>query len=794
MDVKRVLAMAVRSLGRRPGFAIMVLFCLAAGLAVSVAAAGVAKQVLIDPLPFEEAEGLRVLYRSDDADRRTGLTYGAAGDIAQSAAFDGVAVVHVPTFDEGIVLTGGDVPERVEGLRVSPTFFEVLDVRPERGRPFDTSPTGGQEVLVSHAAWQTRFGGAEVVGRRVEVGGEPATIVGVLPASFRYEVNPEAEVFVATRPAPQLAADREARIFHVLARTDLQGTDLQSVLAGVDRGIREAAPQDDLPTLRAAPVRDFFFGDVRRPLLFLAAAGALTLLVAVVNITLLILARAQERAPTDSVRLAIGAGRVQLVAGPVAEAVILGLVAAILGLLGADLLVSGFAGFVTGELPVRGLALDLPLMAGALVLGVGATATAALLATAGTRTVDLGALRARNRGLDRRALRRWNLLIGAQTALVAFLLVAAGLTGRSLMKMLDVDPGFDPVQAWSIPFELPRDRYGSLERVDDFMRQAESALGNRPEIMAVGAASNLPLTPGWSGLVEFRDREWGEQARPSVGWEVASPGYFRAMGIPTREGRTFTDRDGPDAPRVAVINETMARELWPEGGAVGAMISASGRPDDWARVVGVVGDVHRETLTRDPGPAMYVPHGQLVPLTSGEMVVRAAPGAAASAAAAARAALLELEPGTVIGAVRGLDYLIRNDTAASRLQGALLGLFAITALLLGLAGIFGVVSYAVSRRSRELGIRMALGSTPTAVMRRVLGQGLLPVMAGGLAGLFLAYSTGAYFEHLLFETSAADPLVFLGLPPLLAATAAAALLIPALRAARTDPARVLTTN
>lgn len=789
MSWSTLLKVGMRSLRRRPGYSSMVILCLGAGLAVAVGAGGLTRRVLLDPLPYGSAEELVVLHRSAETGARGGVSFGAYADLAASGIFADVAAVLVPTFDDAIVLTEGPHPERVPGLRVTTSFFRTLAVTPALGRTFDRSLDGESEAILSHEAWRRRWGGSrDVVGATIQVGDRAVRVAGVLPRDFRYDLEPTAEVFLSMDVPPELAGNRDHRILQVVGRTAVPIPPLAGRLEVLDVEIQRAAPWSQAPPLRAAPIRDYFHGDLRRPLLYLAIAGALTLLVAAVDVALLLMARAQERRASDRVRVAFGAARSDLARTAVAEALVLGAAGALLGLIGGAALVRAFGALAPDLVPAEGLRIDAALTTVTLLVALVATGAAAAL-TAPSGRIEPGALRSRGGSLEPGTMRRWNLLVAAQSALVAFLLVAAGLSARSLDRLLDVDPGFETVESWTLRFALP-DGYETLDRIGRYVRLAEQQLEAHPAIDAAGLVSNLPLSPGWFG--EFAVRSRDPAAAPAdVGWEIASPGYFDAMRIPVLAGRGFRNSDDADAPPVAVVNERLARQYWPEGEAVGARISGTGVEGPWLEVVGVVGDVRQDGLARDVEPMMYVSAGQLFPIPPGQVVVRSAAGAGAAAANAARSTLLEVEPGTVVSGLRGMDDLIRQDTTDTRLQSALLALFGATALFLGLAGLFGVVSFAVNRRRREIGIRIAVGSSHLRVAGRILMSGLVPVALGTGIGLALALLAGSQLQHLLFDVSPADPLVFLSLPLLLVGTATIALLWPAHLAARTDPARVL---
>lgn len=429
-----------------------------------------------------------------------------------------------------------------------------------------------------------------------------------------------------------------------------------------------------------------------------------------------------------------------------------------------------------------------------LLFGLGAALVPALLAAGVPGLKVSGAPQApgtRGGTSSRSSRRAAAVLTGVEACLVFVLLVGTGLTLRSLQKLTRVDPGFDVEATVALQLRTPDGQYDTRESFSDFVRRMEERVEAVPGVGAAGTITNLPLAPAsWAGSFNIEGRPLpGDQV--TVDWEVASGGYFEAAGIPVLRGRTFGTEDRPDAPMTVVINETLAELWWPDSDPLGARVSGYGAEGPWQTVVGVVGDVKQQGLEHEARGFLYVPTTQVFPWPERELVVRSTVGNPASLVPAVRSALRELEPRLVIGAVRTLDTLVRDSSGAFRLRAVLLASFGTLALLLGMAGIYGVAAHSVRSARREIGVRMAVGADGRSVARWALLSGVIPVTAGIAAGLAVSLALAGFLDGLVYGVSPSDPRILTGTALFLLASGGAAVLPTALRAGRVDPVRLL---
>lgn len=828
------LRQGVRSLRRRPALVAVVVLTLALGIGANSAVFAILQEVVLRPLPYRAADRL-VLVRTEAPAAGADLSGVPVADYLdlrrEARRFEGLAAIHRPDLDERVVLRGEGPPERVSAGRVHGGFFRLLGVGPALGRAFtaaDAEPGAPPVALLAHGAWERRFGGDPgVVGRTVRLNGEPHTVVGVLPERFEFELGTEEpEFWLPARWPAALEADREAHLLHVVGRL-APGADREAAAADLGRIARRLEAEHPETNggrrFRATSLHEAMVGDVTPALRVLGLAALLVLLVACVNVSVLLLARGDRRREEIAIRRAMGAtpGRVGRVVRT--EGLLLAAAGAVpgvvLGLVGARVLTRLSPVHIPRLEAVRP---DPALLGFVAVLCVAAGLLAGALPAARARRQGPGHLLG-DRGSVGRPGGRFDLsraLVAAEAGLVLVLLSGAVLASRSLGKLLNVDPGFDPGGRVTLSVDLPPDEYRSPEAMGRFLERARRRAEAVPGVRRVGFVSNTPLDPAsWWGPLHVRGRDIarGEQ-QPVTDWEAASPGYFRAVGIPLLRGRAFRPEDDADAPAVAVINETMARRLWPDGDPIGAMISGISPEGPWRRVVGVVGDVKQQGLGSETRPHMYIHWAQVATGASsfqlvawtGEDVGSASPddapgagagreagtgGAGATPAAgvtgALRTAIRELDARAVVGPPRPLEELIRSSAARTRFHAVLLGTFGALALLLGLAGIYGVVSHWVGGRRREIGVRAALGAAPVRVLGLVLRQGLAPTAAGAVAGLLVVLLGGRVMEGLLFGVSPRDPITLAGVAAAVLSGAALAALLPAVRAMRLEPARVL---
>ncbi|MEE9577089.1 MAG: ABC transporter permease [Gemmatimonadota bacterium] len=789
---------ALRALLRNPGFAAVAVVTIALGIGVNTAIFSVVNAVVLQPLPFPEPDRLVTVW--EDLERRGGPQQEWTGRSTfadwreYNATFEGMAAVTgwAPN------LTGADRPERLNGALVSPRYFSVLGVEPAAGRGFlaeEEAPGNAQVVVLSHELWQRRFGGdPDVLGSSLKLSGESRTVVGILPPGFRGPIVSGAELW-SPLPIDPAMDDRGNYYLRVIGRL-ASAASIDAAAADMDRvaaGIAEANPIDyrDVGVV-LVPLRETVAGSVRTPLLVLLGAVGLILLIACANVANLLLARASVRERELAVRGALGAGPLRLARQLLTESVVLalagGLLGVLLGVWGTALLVR----FAPAGLP---RASEIGIHPDVLVFALGASVlTGLLFGMAPALSLPRGrfgsALREGGRGSSSAAGSRLRSgLVVVQLALGMSVLTAAGLLLRSFAELRGVDPGFRVENTLSGRLIFPSARYEEAGEVAAIVEQLEESLGAVPGVASVGAVTVLPL----SGLVT--DISFGIEARmpepgdePAADARRATPGFFETMGVPLLEGRVFEAGDRADALPVVIISESLAEKHFRGESPIGARIKVGGvrNPEaPWWTIVGVVGSVRSRALDRIPEPEIYLPVAQRPP--RGLSFVVRAEGDPAALMQGFREAVWSVDADMPVSQLATLEDTFAASLAPQRFLAWLLGTFAALALLLGSVGIYSVMAYMVSRRTREIGIRMALGARPADVMRATMRRGLALTAAGLALGLAGALAASRALTSLLFEISPTDPVTLGVVATLLAGAALFACYWPARRATRVDP-------
>jgi putative ABC transport system permease protein len=797
-ELRSDVSYSIRTLLRAPGFALVAILTLGLGIGATSSIFGVVQNVLLQPLPYPAADRLHnvgmlypdgTLYRSLSAPDFMSLR-------AESRVFESVESYSGGTF----TLLGSGEPKEVRGASVSDGLLAVLDFGFTLGRGFsrdEFEPGRGMVAVLDHGFWQREFGGDRgVLGRTVVVGGDPYEIVGVLAPDARlphpvemYAPLEYDETFNATTDV-----SRRGEYLFVVARTHPGAPEaaIASDVARVGALLQEAYPAtNERLTFAATPLRGVLLGDVSTPLLVLMGAVGFVLLVACANVANLLLARATARRSELAVRAALGAGRGRLLRQLLTESVVLALIGGAAGLLLAWWGTRALVGTQAADIPrldevgvnrwVVAFTFGVALLTG-IIFGL-------LPAFQATGRRLERSLREGGRGAVRGGQRARSALIVAEMALAVVLLMSAGLLIRSFMQLTRVDPGFEPKQAIEFRLSMQGDAYPGAEqlrnRVDEFTARIESL----PGVTAAGATTVLPLR-GLGALVNF-EVEGAPPPPENVNLEIAmastTPSYFRAIGVPLVRGRMIDQRDGPDAPRVAVINEAAARRWFAGDDPIGRfVIAGAGDPRE---IVGIVADV----LQRSPGepvaPQLFVPYTQST-TRSLRFVVRTA-GDPLALAPAIRGEIRLLDPDLPIGEFNRLEQLVADSVARPRFYTSLLTLFAALALALAATGIFGVMSYSVAQRTREISIRMALGAERGVVLRMIVGHALGLAAAGAALGLIGALAFGRLLQAQLFGVGVLDPATIAGVVLVLIATALAASYLPARRALAVPPAAAL---
>jgi predicted permease len=792
---------ASRTLRRDRGYLAAAVLTLTIGIGATTALFGVVNAVLLRPLPFAQPDRLVRVWPDAAVGKATFVSMREkARTLSALAAYQGAQQVSVLT---------GDAPSRVTASQVTGALFATLGVEARLGRalrPDDEVPAAERVAVVSDAFWRERLGAdPRAVGRLVRVDGLPHRVVGVMPASFRL---PSADVGLWTpaRLDPRQFADYTWYFnLNLVGRlapgvtAEQARAEMRTLVPRLRAEFPMRMPDDWGTTMDVQPLQEAIVGRSRGTLYLLLAAVGMTLLVAVVNVTGLTLVRTARRERELTVRAALGAGRVRLLRELTAEGLVIAAGAALLGSGLAWLLTRGIVRLLPGvpgqalpradEITIDGAVLGAATLV-ALVTGVLATLLPAMRAS---RPDMRGALAegGRNAAGGRARQRTLAALVTAQVALGVTLAAGAGMLGLSLVRLLDVDPGFRAAHVTVAEVPLPSVASDTTARARAFYATLEARARALPGVTDAAMATGVPFGGG-EGLgpihVEASPVAPGG-ALPTVAFNTVTPRLPRVLGVPLLAGRDFAPADDAEAPAVALVDAEAARVLWPgRHDVVGQRIKYV-YLKDWITVVGVVGSVRRDSLSAALVPTIYRPLMQnaVAPM---RLVVRGTADAATLAPALTRI-VRELEPTVPLGAVRPLSGLVADSAARPRFVAQLLAAFALVAVVLGAVGVYGVVAFAVARRTRELGVRSALGATPGAIRALVLRDGGRLAAAGVVVGLLGALASGRLLQRFLFGVSATDPLVLGAVSVLLPAVVLAASALPARRAARVDPLHAL---
>jgi len=801
----------LRSLGRSPAFTAAVVLTLALGIGANTAIFSVVNGVMLRPLPYRSPDRL-VMVWEENPSTDYGVRYipTSPGNFTDFRALRSVfADAGAFRYRSSTVGGIGDA-EQLWGAELTPSMFTTLGVTPLLGRVFTTDeelPGKAGVVLLSYGFWQRRFGGsADAIGQTLEVDGDRRTIIGVMPEQFRFplpsmypiltKVRTEYWVPHVINPADPL---RGGRYMGVIARLRDQTSlsQARTALATSSRELETRFPSANRGwTATAIPLSEHVAATVRPALLILSGAVALVLLIACANVANLQLARATKRHREMTVRAALGAGRQRIVRQALTESVVLAVFGGVLGLVivvwGTDVLRAMLpAGFPR----VADVSVDVPVLIFAMLASIATGLIFGVVPALRSARVDLtSALNEGGRRTigDRKSRRARSALVVAQVALAMVLLVAAGLLTRSMARLLAVNPGFDATGLLTAGVRPPARDFPS----GDARRQVFGAMVDRlaqvPGVTAVSASTLVPFSEQedfYGFRIEGRTNASGapEAQDPEARFYVVAPGYFETMRIPVRQGRSLTRADDERASAVAIINRRFAELYFPNETPLGRRVRSGS--DAFRTIVGVVDNVSYSGLDVTPKAEMYVPYAQQ-DVESLTLIVRTA-GDAGALVAPVRAAVRDAARGTPIAEVATMDQLIDASVAQRRLSMMLLGTFALLALVLASVGIYGVLSYAVAERSREIGIRRALGALDGQVMRLIVGDGMRLALIGVACGVVAAFLATRAMRGLLFEVEAADPLTFVGVAVFVGLVSLLASYLPARRAARVDPTEAL---
>jgi predicted permease len=791
----------VRTMRRDPAFAAFVVLIAGLGIGASSTVFSVVNTLLLRPLPFAEPDQL-VWIANRDTSGMSGQTTQAGHmlDLRERTQTLSALAGYFAFYGVGDnLLSGIGEPERLSGVPVSDNFFQVLGVQPLHGRLFTADEAkwnGPRAVILSHGLWRRRFAAdPAIVGTAITLNDQPHTVIGVLPASFDFgsvfAPGSRFDLYFAFPLSPETNRWGNTMAMIGRLRPGVSVGEAGAEIRTIGGQLTAEHPDRNSFGGHVRPLSEHVSGRIRLAAWVLAGAVAMVMLIVCANLSNLLLARAASRQKELAVRSALGAGRTRLIAQMLTESVVLSCLGAILGVALALAGTRALARLDAISVPLlRTVRIDAAALAFTVAVAVAAGLVFGLAPAFQARSAALhDALKDATRGSTEGRGRRWirGALVVSEIAFACVLLVGAGLLIRSLVRVLDVDMGFQPARAATIRVD-PDSRFETREQrdayIDDALRRVREVAG----IEAAGITDAVPLG---------RNRTWGARAKgvvyergrgPFAFPRMVTDGYREAMAIPLRAGRDISPADTASSEPVIVVNESMARTLWPGQDPIGKVVLGACARE--RRVVGVVGDVRHLALEQASGNEMYIPMRQCADRPSYDLVVRSTLPPA-SLAGAIRQALKPVAPNLAGNDFRTLQQIVDKSVSPRRFTVLLLGAFAAFALVLASLGIYALVSYSVSQRTGEIGIRMALGATPPDILRQVVGQTLVLTAIGAVLGTAASWALARGLEGLLFEVTASDPRTFLGMLLVLAAVAALAGYLPARRAAAIDPMSAL---
>jgi putative ABC transport system permease protein len=788
------LRFGIRVLLKTPGFTAVAVIALALGIGANTAVFSVVNSVLLKPLPYKDSDRLVLMFGMS---LETGRVRGSVSppDFVdyrqQNTTLDRLAAVAGASFS----LTGGDdEPERIQSARVSEGFFEALGTSPLYGRTFtaEEEQVGrDQVVILGHGLWQRRFGqDPALLGQSITLNDKTYTVVGIMPSEF--EFPRDVEIWV---PFTFGGPESSVRRFHYLRPVGLlkPGVSVEQAQADFTSIARRLAEQypDSNRDFGAAIVSmtERVVGDMRQPLWILSGAVCFVLLIACANVANLLLARASARQKEIAIRSALGASRGRVTRQLLTESILLSLGGGALGLFVAWWGVNALVGLSSDNIPrVKEVGIDGRVLGFTMLVSLATGVVFGLIPAMQASRIDLNETLKEGGRSAATALGQWvrRVLVVFEVAVALFVLVGAGLMVKSFMRLSEVDPGFKSDNVLTMQIALTEGKYPDATARVNFFRQLIHRLEGLPGVQAVGTISQLPMS-GQNNDTRFSIE--GKPADPDnptyANSRVASPDYFRALGIPLVRGRSFTDGDSEAGPRVVIISESFAREFFPDEDPIGRHLSIDYGEEWKGEIVGVVGNIRHNGLSVEPWREMYVNQYQ-APIGSTNVAVRSATDPA-RLTSAIKGEVKAMDKDVPLYSVRTMEKLVAESVAQPRFRTLLLAIFAVVALLLAAVGIYGVMSYYVTQRTHEVGVRMALGASQKDVLKLVVGQGMALALAGVGFGLVGAYILTQFMASLLYQISASDPATFAVISITLTAVALLASYIPARRATKVDP-------
>lgn len=797
-DFMSDIRLALRALQRTPAFTVMALLCLALGVAATTTIFSAVRSILLRPLPYADAERLVAVYARYQARDEHGVNISYPDYVDWRDRTSSFSQLGLYTWGS-YTLSGDGEAERLDGATVTANLFPLLGVSPIVGRTFDASdqqPGRDRVILLSYGLWQRRFAGdRSVVGRGITVNGLPYTVIGVMPPVFNFPDRGQA--WTPFVPEDWMLRRDNRALAGAIGRLK-PGVSIEQAQRDFDvlsKNLANTYPNENFGwDAEAISLRDDLVGDLRRPLLIFQGAVAFVLLIACANVANLMLARGMSRRRELAVRMAIGAGRRRIVRQFLTESLVLALIGggagALLSIVGVRLLRLAFPDDVPFYLS---LGVDWYALAFAAVVAMLTGVLFGLVPALRAARVDASdALREGSRGdsAGKRSHRLRRALVISEVALSLILLVGATLLLRSYRAYMSTDLGFDEKGVLSARISLPDTKYSTAEQRRAYYEQLYARLAALPGVTRVGSANGIPFS-GWNVKAEFSIEGRAARAQGDeldVHNQNISPDYLESIGSRIVRGRGFTNADRDSAAHIGIINEVLAQREFGKEDPIGQRMKVGGvdSKNPWITIVGVSRTFRHYQLPQPMGPAIYYPQ-LAMPTYSQSIVLRTTLSDPTSLAPALRSTLLSLDPDVPPYQVQSFEQVVSRSLWRQRLQGQVLGTFAALALLLAVVGMYGVISYAVAQRTRELGVRMALGATRRDVLMMVLAEGGQMAAAGVIIGIAGALALSRLVAGLLYEVRPTDPLTFIVVPLALALTALIASWIPARRATRVNP-------
>jgi putative ABC transport system permease protein len=784
---------ALRQLLKSPGFTAVAILTLALGIGANTAVFSVVDAVLLRALPYHNSTRLIDVFSTTPSGDRDGLSMAEFEDLrSQMRSLEDLAAFQ----SQSVNLTGGERPDRIRGAFVSANFFEVFRLHPVLGRTLgrgEDQPGAAKVVVVNEKLWRERLNGStELADKKLILNGEPYAVVGVISSAFKNPMDPDVEVWLSMANYPGITRQRDSRSFTPLGhlKTGVSLAQAQAEANTIASQFAAAYPKENAGRgLKIDLYQEFMVGHVR-PMLFLlfAAAGAI-LLIACANLANLLLARGLARQREMSVRAALGASRWRLVRQLLTETTVLGLAGGAAGVLLAHWGLWGLLKLPQNFVSAEETSIDTRVFFFALAISIVTAWLFGLVPALQLARTELQiGLKEGGRGSGGGA--RWNRMRGAfvvvQVAFSILLLIAAGLLIRSFGKLLESDLGFESKNLLTMEYRLPRAKYTQPDAPWNFHQQVLDRVQQLPGVKSAALIRGLPFT-GNAGPVgiELPDRAAAPAGRePQVLFNIATGSYFTTAQVPLVRGRLFGDEDRANTPIVFVINQTMARKFWPEQDPIGKQIKLL-EDNVTGSVVGVVGDTKQFGLKDEPTPQLYGSYSQQ-PIYFATLVARTTVEPM-SVSESVRQAIWRVDPDQPMWKIRSVEFLVERSVADRKFLLALMIVFASLALALTVIGLYGVISYLVSQRTQEIGIRMALGAQVRHILQLILKHGVILVSLGVVIGLGAAAFLTRLMAHLLYGVTPNDPLTFGAIGLLLTLVALIACYLPARRASQVDP-------